>query len=203
MTGDITDDDGEAGRDLVGDVGEEGRDEDDEPYGDARPRSEGRQELALGLHRGKIDIPTSDEVPATERGIYSMLHGIHEKVHHEATHDPLTGLLNAKEFHAALKLKPNDALMRSSVTLMPCSRTSCRSPIVMLTLRCVTKRPHLCRDHSRSICRWRTLVVSRLLAPKRLTFCVLRIRQAASACSRRQWPSSSSRILSESRRLKR
>jgi diguanylate cyclase (GGDEF)-like protein len=74
-----------------------------------------RQELALGIHRGSIHVSETQEEPVTERGIYSMLQGLHEGVRREATHDPLTGLLNAKHFRIQVEEAREDAARESTV----------------------------------------------------------------------------------------
>lgn len=59
-------------------------------------------EVAMQLRRGTADVAYAADVPVLERGVYSMLHGLHEQVAREATHDRLTGLLNRKEFEERL-----------------------------------------------------------------------------------------------------
>lgn len=60
------------------------------------------QELAMQLHRGSLTIAAASPGAVVDRAVYASLRKIHERIEHHATHDPVTGLLNLKEFHRYL-----------------------------------------------------------------------------------------------------
>lgn len=60
------------------------------------------QELAMQLHRGNLSIAATSHGPVVDRAVYANLRKIHERIAYHATHDPLTGLLNPKEFRRHL-----------------------------------------------------------------------------------------------------
>jgi diguanylate cyclase (GGDEF)-like protein len=59
-----------------------------------------QQELALEMLRGKARILDSTDVPAMDRGVYEMLHRIHQSVAEEARRDAITGLMSMAHFEA-------------------------------------------------------------------------------------------------------
>ncbi|MDJ0862441.1 MAG: DUF1631 family protein [Gammaproteobacteria bacterium] len=65
------------------------------------------QELAMHLRRGSVTVLPESELSVVDRSLYSMLHGMHEQLEQQATHDQLTGLMNRRAFEervaAALK----------------------------------------------------------------------------------------------------
>ena len=60
------------------------------------------QELAMQLHRGSLSIAPTSQGPIIDRAVYANLRKIHERIAYHATRDPLTGLLNPKEFQRHL-----------------------------------------------------------------------------------------------------
>ncbi len=60
-------------------------------------------ELAMQLRRGSAKVLDDADLPIMERGLFGMLTGMHEKLVQKATHDPLTGLLNRKQFEERLR----------------------------------------------------------------------------------------------------
>jgi len=77
------------------------------------------QEFAMGLRRGNVALADDAAMGPVERGMYRMLHDMHQAVAHESTHDSLTGLPNAKQFREALE----DALKaarRTGVCFVAC-----------------------------------------------------------------------------------
>jgi diguanylate cyclase (GGDEF)-like protein len=60
------------------------------------------QELAMQLRRGTLSIAAASQGPVVDRAVYTNLRKIHERIEYHATHDPLTGLLNPKEFQRYL-----------------------------------------------------------------------------------------------------
>jgi diguanylate cyclase (GGDEF)-like protein len=57
-----------------------------------------QQELALEMLRGNASILDSTDVPAVDRGVYEMLHRIHQSVAEEARRDVVTGLMSMPAF---------------------------------------------------------------------------------------------------------
>ena len=55
-------------------------------------------ELAMQLRRGQADVIPETDLPAMDRGLYSMLRNMHEEVLKQANRDELTELLNRREF---------------------------------------------------------------------------------------------------------
>lgn len=60
------------------------------------------QELAMQLRRGNLTVAAASQGPVVDRAVYANLRKIHERIEYHATHDPLTGLLNPKEFQRYL-----------------------------------------------------------------------------------------------------
>jgi len=56
------------------------------------------EELAVLLHKGKAMTLDDANEPAMDRAQYSMLQELNEQLVYESTHDPLTGLINRREF---------------------------------------------------------------------------------------------------------
>jgi len=54
--------------------------------------------LASVLHSGDAVLVDDANEPAMDRAQYSMLQDMHQQLMHESTHDPLTGLINRREF---------------------------------------------------------------------------------------------------------
>ncbi len=71
-------------------------------------------ELAMQLRRGSADVIAEAELAPVDRGLYEMLRQMHDQVAHQATHDPLTELVNAKEFEARLEAAIGDAKNKDS-----------------------------------------------------------------------------------------
>lgn len=61
------------------------------------------QELAMQMRRGKVAVLEGLELPVVDRALYTMLHEMHEQLEHQASHDPLTGLVNRKAFEGHLE----------------------------------------------------------------------------------------------------
>jgi diguanylate cyclase (GGDEF)-like protein len=60
-------------------------------------------ELALGLHKQRIEIEQPDGRPLSDRAVDSILVRMEERLAHQAKHDSLTGLINRQQFHAAVQ----------------------------------------------------------------------------------------------------
>jgi len=56
------------------------------------------EELAVLLHKGKAMTLDDANEPAMDRAQYSMLQELNKQLVYESTHDPLTGLINRREF---------------------------------------------------------------------------------------------------------
>lgn len=67
-------------------------------------------EIAMQLRRGSATVLDGADLPVVERGLFGMLTDMHQKLVHKATHDPLTGLLNRKEFEERLTQALNASL---------------------------------------------------------------------------------------------
>jgi len=59
-------------------------------------------DLALGLHRRRIELEAVDGRALSERAVDSMLTRMEARLTQQASHDSLTGLINRQQFHAAL-----------------------------------------------------------------------------------------------------
>ncbi len=66
-------------------------------------------ELAMGLRRGTVEVLPPHSLSPVERAMLDMLRGVQERLQREATHEPLTGLPNEREFRRLLA----DALHRA------------------------------------------------------------------------------------------
>lgn len=55
-------------------------------------------EVAMQLRRGTATVLEDADVPLLDRAQYAVLEKFHSHIAYEATHDPLTGLINRKEF---------------------------------------------------------------------------------------------------------
>ncbi len=75
------------------------------------------EELASMLVESTIKILDESDIPITERASHRMLQNMHNQLTHQATHDPLTGLLNRKEFERALENALEDAKREDTVHL--------------------------------------------------------------------------------------
>ena len=60
-------------------------------------------QLALGLHRHRIELHRSDGRPLSDRAVDSILQRMEGSVSGHAAKDSLTGLINRQQFHAALE----------------------------------------------------------------------------------------------------
>lgn len=59
-------------------------------------------ELAMGLRRGTTEVLPPQSLSPVERAMLDMLRGVQERLRREATHAPLTGLPNEREFRRLL-----------------------------------------------------------------------------------------------------
>ncbi|ADE16617.1 diguanylate cyclase [Nitrosococcus halophilus Nc 4] len=66
-------------------------------------------EVAMQLRRGTATMLDDANVPLLDRAQYAVLQRFHNHIAYEATHDPLTGLINRKEFEKRM----NHALVRA------------------------------------------------------------------------------------------
>ncbi|QBQ53488.1 DUF1631 family protein [Nitrosococcus wardiae] len=66
-------------------------------------------EVAMQLRRGTATLLEDANVPLLDRAQYAVLQKFHNHIAYEATHDPLTGLINRKEFEKRV----NHALARA------------------------------------------------------------------------------------------
>lgn len=62
-----------------------------------------REKLAYNLYKSKISVLDNAGDPALDRAQYSSLQELHHQLVHESTHDPLTGLINRRDFENGLK----------------------------------------------------------------------------------------------------
>jgi len=60
------------------------------------------QELAMYLRRGLAVVRERTQLPLVDRAMYTVLHRVHGRIQHQATHDALTGLDNRRTFEEAL-----------------------------------------------------------------------------------------------------
>ena len=61
------------------------------------------QQLAIEMRRGSAKMLTGSDLPVLDRGLYKMLHEMHNKLADVATRDELTGLVNQREFELRLE----------------------------------------------------------------------------------------------------
>lgn len=73
-----------------------------------RDREITRHELALGLHRRKIEQVMADGRPVSERAIDDLLERMEQQLAHQAAHDSLTGLINRQQFQAVIERELGD-----------------------------------------------------------------------------------------------
>jgi len=59
-------------------------------------------DVALGLHRRRIELDAVDGRPLSDRAVDNMLSRMESHLTHQATHDSLTGLIGRQQFDAAL-----------------------------------------------------------------------------------------------------
>ena len=64
-----------------------------------------RDELVESITMGSVNLIESLDLPVMDRATNKMVQNLHEKLIYNATRDPLTGLLNRKEFIKQLKLE--------------------------------------------------------------------------------------------------
>jgi diguanylate cyclase (GGDEF)-like protein len=67
-----------------------------------KERIVGEAQLAALLHDGDAVVLDAADEPAMDRAQYSMLQKLHRQLLYQATHDPLTGLINRAEFKKCL-----------------------------------------------------------------------------------------------------
>ena len=60
------------------------------------------EELAVLLHSGKAIFLDDANEPAMDRAQYTMLQELNEQLVYESTHDPLTGLINRRQFEKVI-----------------------------------------------------------------------------------------------------
>ncbi len=60
-------------------------------------------ELALGLYNRNIVLQSVDGQPISDRAVDAMLERMEERLAYQAAHDSLTGLINRRQFNAALE----------------------------------------------------------------------------------------------------
>ncbi|MCG6965115.1 MAG: DUF1631 family protein [Chromatiaceae bacterium] len=61
------------------------------------------RELASGLHRRRIRLHAADGRAMSERAVDGILQRMQDHLAYQAAHDSLTGLINRRQFHAALE----------------------------------------------------------------------------------------------------
>ncbi len=61
-----------------------------------------RRELAMALRRGAARLDEAALMPVVDRAMCGVLQGLHGRLEHKASRDPLTGLANRKRFEADL-----------------------------------------------------------------------------------------------------
>ncbi|MDJ0739030.1 MAG: DUF1631 family protein [Gammaproteobacteria bacterium] len=59
-------------------------------------------DLAIGIHQRDIRLDPVDGTPLSDRAVGQMLEAMEARLSHLASHDSLTGLMNRRQFHAAL-----------------------------------------------------------------------------------------------------
>lgn len=67
------------------------------------------QELVSLLREGSAMLLDGADVPAMDRAQYSMLQKLHEQLLYQSSHDPLTGLINRREFERHIQDAIDDA----------------------------------------------------------------------------------------------
>lgn len=77
-----------------------------------------RQELAMQLKRGLVQVLEEAALPAMERGMHMMMRKMHEKLVYKATQDATTGLLNLKAFQNRVERAISDARQTHSEHLL-------------------------------------------------------------------------------------
>ncbi len=60
------------------------------------------QELSMQLRRGAAKVLHASELSVVDRAAYSMLQKMHDRLERQASHDPLTGLMNRRSFEDRL-----------------------------------------------------------------------------------------------------
>jgi len=71
------------------------------------------QELVSLLREGSAMLLDGADVPAMDRAQYSMLQKLHEQLLFQSSHDPLTGLINRREFERHIQDAIDDAKLES------------------------------------------------------------------------------------------
>ncbi len=71
-------------------------------YRGLRVRDITLSELALGLHRHRIELNEVDGRSLSDRAVDVMLSRMESRLSHQTAHDSLTGLIGRKQFHGAL-----------------------------------------------------------------------------------------------------
>ena len=66
-------------------------------------RDIGLRDLSLGLYRRRVELRSADGRPTSDRAVDAMLGRMEERLAYQAAHDSLTGLINRRQFHAALE----------------------------------------------------------------------------------------------------
>ncbi|HQU16681.1 MAG: hypothetical protein B7Z66_06745 [Chromatiales bacterium 21-64-14] len=67
------------------------------------------RDLASLLREGSVVVLDAADEPAMDRAQYSMLQNLHRQLLHQASHDPLTGLINRREFEKCVTEALGDA----------------------------------------------------------------------------------------------
>jgi diguanylate cyclase (GGDEF)-like protein len=68
-----------------------------------RAREIGQAELAQGLYQRRISHERADGRPLSTRALDALLERMQQRLAHQAVHDSLTGLMNRRQFQAALE----------------------------------------------------------------------------------------------------
>ncbi|MBI4692730.1 MAG: DUF1631 family protein [Gammaproteobacteria bacterium] len=77
------------------------------------------QQVAMYLRRGVLkQVNETTEDGAVDRALFGIVNKIHEQVEEQATHDPLTGLLNRKTFLQMLEQRLPDASQKDVVAVL-------------------------------------------------------------------------------------
>lgn len=77
------------------------------------------QQVAMYLRRGILKpIGATSEDGAVDRALFGIVNKIHEQVEEQATHDPLTGLLNRKTFLQTLEQRLPDPAQKDLVAVL-------------------------------------------------------------------------------------
>ena len=72
-------------------------------YRGIKARDIGLRDLALGLYRRRVQLRFADGRATSEQAVDAMLGRMQERLAYQAAHDSLTGLINRRQFHAALE----------------------------------------------------------------------------------------------------